>query len=157
DTAEWEAVSVVVSDMRMPGMDGVEFLSRVRDAHPLVSRVMLTGNNDQATAGRAVNEGSIFRFINKPCSHEQLVATIDDAIRQHQLVAAEKQILEQTLAGSIQVLTEILALADARLFSRCTSVRDRCREVTGLIPPGELWQIESAAMLLPIGSIAIPP
>lgn len=152
-----EPFAVVVSDMRMPGMDGVALLTRIRDLAPHTVRVMLTGNNDQATASRAVNEGAIFRFVNKPCSSQDLIATIDAAIRQHQLLIAERQLLEQTLAGSIAVLTELLALTDARLFSRCTSMRERCHDVASLIPKAEAWQVESAAMLLPIGSIAIPP
>lgn len=152
-----EPFAVVVSDMRMPGMDGVALLARIRDLAPHTVRVMLTGNNDQVTAARAVNEGSIFRFVNKPCSHQDLIVTIDAAIRQHQLLIAEKQLLEQTLAGSIGVLTELLELSDTRLFSRCTSMRERCHDVATLIPKAEVWQVESAAMLLPIGSIAIPP
>src|SRR5262245_27435755 len=55
--------AVIVSDMRMPGMDGVQFLSRVKDISPDTVRVMLTGNADQQTAIEAVNEGSIFRFL----------------------------------------------------------------------------------------------
>jgi len=59
--------AVVVSDMRMPGMDGVQFLSRVREISPQTVRVMLTGNADIQTAMTAVNEGHIFRFLTKPC------------------------------------------------------------------------------------------
>lgn len=149
--------AAVVSDMRMPGMDGAVLLAHIRDECPMTVRLMLTGNNEQGTAIRAINEGAIFRFVNKPCSREDLVRAIDDAIRQHQLLAAEKQLLENTLAGSIQVLTELLSLADARLFSRCTTVRERCRQMVKLVPADLVWQVESAAMLLPIGYIAIPP
>src|SRR5882672_4792554 len=65
--------AVVVSDMRMPEMDGIQFLSRVRETIPETVRVMLTGNADQQTAMNAVNEGNIFRFLTKPCSPEALV------------------------------------------------------------------------------------
>lgn len=64
--------AVVVSDMRMPVMDGVQFLSRVRDIAPETVRMMLTGNADQQTAIIAVNEGNIFRFLTKPCPPDVL-------------------------------------------------------------------------------------
>lgn len=59
--------AVIVSDMRMPGMDGVELLSQVKQLAPDSTRIMLTGNADQATAMDAVNHGAIFRFLTKPC------------------------------------------------------------------------------------------
>jgi DNA-binding NtrC family response regulator len=67
--------SVVVADMRMPGMDGIQFLSRVKTLSPDAIRVMLTGNADMETAINAINEGSIFRFLTKPCSRETMAKT----------------------------------------------------------------------------------
>src|SRR5271165_2133310 len=64
--------AVVVADMRMPEMNGVEFLAKVKHSAPDVVRMMLTGNADQTTATEAVNHGSIFRFLNKPCPPEKL-------------------------------------------------------------------------------------
>ena len=57
--------AVIVSDMQMPGMNGVEFLNIVRQKYPDTVRVMLTGNADQKTATDAVNRGQIFQFLNK--------------------------------------------------------------------------------------------
>ena len=59
--------AVVVADMRMPGLTGVEVLARIRQMAPDTVRMMLTGNADQQTALEAVNEGHIFRFMTKPC------------------------------------------------------------------------------------------
>lgn len=61
--------AVIVSDMRMPGMDGVKFLSEARKRAPDSVRVMLTGFADLQTAVEAVNEVNIFRFLTKPCSY----------------------------------------------------------------------------------------
>src|ERR1700733_8122058 len=55
--------AVVVSDMRMPGMDGIQLLTRIKQVAPESVRIMLTGNADQQTAMNAVNEGNIFRFL----------------------------------------------------------------------------------------------
>ena len=60
--------AVIVADMRMPGMDGVELLAKVREIAPDTVRMMLTGNADQQTALEAVNQGHIFRFMTKPCA-----------------------------------------------------------------------------------------
>jgi CheY-like chemotaxis protein len=64
---------VVISDMRMPGMNGAEFLSQVRQKTPETVRMLLTGYTDINAAIEAVNEGNIFRFLTKPCMKETLV------------------------------------------------------------------------------------
>ncbi len=101
--------AVVVSDMRMPGMNGVEFLSQVRHRAPDTIRMMLTGHTDIKAAMDAVNEGNIFRFLAKPCEREVLTSAINSGLVQHRLVIAEKELLEKTLMGSIKVLTERLS------------------------------------------------
>ena len=68
--------AVVISDMRMPGMDGIELLKRVKKASPDTVRIMLTGNADVETAIEAINEGSIFRFLIKPCNKATMAKAI---------------------------------------------------------------------------------
>jgi Response regulator containing CheY-like receiver domain and AraC-type DNA-binding domain len=85
---------VVVSDLRMPKMDGISFLTAARDIAPASVRVMLTGFEDVGALGRAVNEGQIFRFLLKPVSREKLVATIRDCTAQYQLARLEKDHLK---------------------------------------------------------------
>ena len=68
--------AVIVSDFMMPGMNGIEFLSRVKKSNPDTVRMMLTGAADMPTAIRAVNEGSIFQFHPKPCPAETLCQAI---------------------------------------------------------------------------------
>ena len=109
--------AVVVSDMRMPGMDGIQVLTSIKGRWPDTVRVMLTGNADMQTAINAINEGSIFRFLNKPCSKEAMGKTLTAALVQFRLVTAEKVLLEQTLTGAVQVLTEVLSLVNPAAFS----------------------------------------
>jgi DNA-binding NtrC family response regulator len=118
-TADSGPYAVVVSDMRMSGMDGIQLLSKIKALSPDTIRVMLTGNADMETAINAINEGSIFRFLNKPCSKEVKAKTLV----QYRLVNAEKQLLEQTLSGSMQVLTEVLSLVNPAAFSRAERAR----------------------------------
>ena len=68
--------AVVVSDMRMPAMDGAEFLATVHAISPDSIRVMLTGCGDLESAKRAVNEGRVFRFLTKPVTCEQILTAL---------------------------------------------------------------------------------
>ncbi|MEM1418318.1 MAG: response regulator [Myxococcota bacterium] len=74
-------VDLVLSDREMPGMDGIELLSRIRDRHPGVVRIMLTGSASLDVAVRAINEGAVERFLLKPCSGAVLRAEIGEALR----------------------------------------------------------------------------
>lgn len=121
--------SVVISDMRMPGMDGIQLLSKIKALAPDTIRVMLTGNTEIETAINAINEGSIFRFLNKPRNKELMAKTLTAALVQYRLVTAEKQLLEQTLTGSIQVLTEVLSLVNPAAFGRAERARRYIRHV----------------------------
>src|SRR6478609_8240703 len=87
--------AVVVSDMRMPKMDGAAFLSRVKELSPLSTRLLLTGDSDIKSAIKAVNEGQIFRFLCKHCPPDTLASAVEAAIEQHALVTAERDIMER--------------------------------------------------------------
>jgi len=149
--------AVVVSDMRMPGMDGIQLLSKIKALSPDTIRVMLTGNAEIETATNAINEGNIFRFLNKPCSREAMAKTLTAALVQHRLVTAEKQLLEQTLSGSIQVLTEVLSLVNPAAFSRAERARRYVHHVVTAMKLGNPWQYEVAAMMSQLGCVTLPP
>ncbi len=151
-----ETFAVVVSDLRMPGMDGIEFLAKIRDISPDTIRIMLTGNADLNSAIEAVNQGNIFRFLTKPCSTEILAKVIDSGLQQYRLVTAERQLLDQTLKGSVKVLTEILSILDAQSFGRSRILRDTVREIARLLNLPDTWDIELAGMLCEIGRVTIP-
>jgi CheY-like chemotaxis protein len=148
--------AVVVSDMRMPGMDGIQLLSKIKALAPDTVRVMLTGNTEIETAVNAINEGSIFRFLNKPCSKELMAKTLTAALVQYRLVTAEKQLLEQTLTGSIQVLTEVLSLVNPAAFGRAERARRYIHHVVTAMKLGNPWQYEVAAMMSQLGCVTLP-
>ena len=66
--------------MKMPGIDGVKFLEKVKKISPLATRIMLTGNADLDIAIDAINKGYIFKFLAKPCLKQNLINTINQAI-----------------------------------------------------------------------------
>jgi signal transduction histidine kinase len=87
--------AVIMSDYRMPGMDGVEFLARSQELCPDASRIMLTGSNETDVAINAVNRGNIFRFLMKPISPEDLTSAINAGVEQHRLITAERELLAE--------------------------------------------------------------
>src|SRR6201997_3840684 len=149
--------AVVISDIRLPGMDGIELLRRVKSAAPETVRVMLTGNAETETAIEAINEGNIFRFLIKPCSKEMMAKTITAALMQYRLIVAEKQLLEQTLSGCLQVLSEVLSLVNPAAFSRADRARRYIHHVVTAMRLGNPWQYEAAAMLSQLGCVTLAP
>lgn len=148
--------AVIVSDMRMPGMDGVQLLSRVKDSYPHIVRMMLTGNADQETASEAVNAGQIFRFLTKPCSTASLATSLALAVRHHKLLTAEKELLNKTLKGSITVMAELLSLANATAFSSAYRIKPMVKQIAKDLQLPGLWQYEVAALMSQIGCITLP-
>ena len=148
--------AVIIADMRMPEMDGITFLSKVKALRPDSVRIMLTGNADLETSINAVNEGNIFRFLTKPCPQELLIRSIVSGLRQYELVTAEKELLGNTLKGSIKILTEVLSLVNPTAFSRASRIRQMATMTALEMNVENLWRIEMAAMLSQIGCIAVP-
>lgn len=153
---ESDPFEVVVSDMRMPQMTGAVFLRQVGQLYPRTVRVLLTGYADLDTVIAAVNDGHIYRFLGKPISGTALLSALEDSVRQHRLLTAEKVLLEQTLKGSIQALTEILAMANPAAFGRGTRISHLAEVLAGRLKVDNLWQVEVAAMLSQIGCITLP-
>lgn len=85
-------VAVIVSDQRMPGMSGAEFLEKARDIVPDAVRIVLTGYADVISAVDAINKGGAYRYISKPWDDEDLVASIRDAVSRHELVRENKRL-----------------------------------------------------------------
>jgi len=147
--------AAIVSDFRMPGMDGVQFLSRAREIAPDSVRMLLTGYADVQTAIEAVNEGNIFRLLTKPCPPETLTRALTAGIKQYQLVTAERELLEKTLSGSIKVLSEVLSLLNPEAFGRASRITRYVREIVSKMGQSDLWQFETAAMLSQIGCVIL--
>jgi len=149
--------AVVVSDMRMPGMNGVEFLREVKNQSPDAIRIMLTGQADLDAAIASVNEGNIYRFLTKPCDKETLGKTLTAALVQYRLVIAERELLEETLKGSIQVLSEVLSLVNPAAFSRAMRLKRYISHVVAKLRLSKPWRYEVAAMMSQLGCVALAP
>lgn len=148
---------VVVSDMRMPGMNGAQFLAKVREIAPDTVRMLLTGYTDLSAAIEAVNQGNIFRFLTKPCDKTVLTKALADGLEQHRLVRAEKDLLEKTLMGSIKVLTDVLGAASPEAFGRSMRIARYVRHLSARSNLPSPWRFEAAAMLSQLGCVTLDP
>ncbi len=148
--------AVVVADYRLPRMSGVAFLARVREQAPESVRVILTGAGDMEAAVEAVNEGHVFRFLVKPSPAARLRRVLLDSLAQHRLLTAERDVLERTLAGAVQVLTEVLGLVSPEAFGRAARLKSCVAHLARQLHLPGAWQFEVAAMLSQIGCIALP-
>jgi response regulator RpfG family c-di-GMP phosphodiesterase len=149
--------AVVVSDMQMPEMDGAQLLATIKLLVPDTVRIMLTGNADIQSAVSAVNEGSIFRLLTKPCSKETLGRALTAGLLQYRLVTAEKELLENTLQGTIQVLTEIISLVNPPAFGRALRVCRYMHHVATRMALPSPWRFEVAAMMSQLGCVTLHP
>jgi ActR/RegA family two-component response regulator len=149
--------AVVVSDMRMPGMNGVQFLARVRHAAPNTIRMILTGYTDINAAMDAVNEGNIFRFLAKPCERDILSKAITSGLIQYRLITSEKELLEKTLMGSIKVLTDVLSAVSPEAFGRSIRITRCVRHLVAKFHLPSSWCFEAAAMLSQLGCLTLDP
>lgn len=110
--------AVIVSDFHMPGMNGIDFLSQVKETNPDTVRMMLTGSADMATAIKAVNEGSIYKFHPKPCPAETLGSAIQDGISEFRKTTNDQTHLKNvktSLAQASRIQQQLMPSSDPRI------------------------------------------
>jgi len=149
--------AVLVSDFKMPGMNGVQFLAHAGKCYPETVRIMLTGQADLNAAMAAVNEGQVFRFLTKPCPATILARTLEAALEQYRLITAEQELLRRTLMGSITLLTEVLSAVDPAAFSSSFRIKRYVMLLAKAFGMQDSWQLEVAGILSQIGCIAVLP
>jgi len=149
--------TVLVTDMRMPEVDGVEVLRRAKVAAPDTVRILLTGHADVESAVTAVNDGSVFRFLLKPCPPEQMRRALDAAVAHERLLRAERELLQETLKGALKLCMDVLALVHPQALARAARVRRVAALLTGDVPPDDRWCVEVAALLAHLGAVTLPP
>lgn len=127
--------AVVVSDMRMPDMDGATFLREVRNLFPATVRIMLTGDQDKETPQEAINRGGVYRFLQKPCSADEMEKVLLKALHEYERVKDQRQQMEKLfhsfeneMASPLHILLEF---SDqwASDNHQPTYVRDYCRTI----------------------------
>ncbi|HEX9850231.1 HD-GYP domain-containing protein [Candidatus Deferrimicrobium sp.] len=149
-----EPVAVIVSDNLMPGMRGVELLSRVRDLSPDTVRVLLTGYADLPTAIEAINRGEVFRFHVKPWVDEEIVRTVDEGVRRHQLVRS----LRHGDEAALRSIAQTIELKDPYTRGHCDRVAAFALTIAESLrlSEGTLRAIRHGSWLHDCGKIGVP-
>ncbi|VAV83468.1 hypothetical protein MNBD_DELTA01-1411 [hydrothermal vent metagenome] len=178
-------ITLVVSDYRMPEMDGVEFLSKVKELSPNTVRFMLTGYADKAATIAAINSGEVARYVTKPWNDEELKAMIGEAMDHHDLRMENKRLdlltrkqnaeltelnhgLEEKVRDKTKKIRENF-FAFVRIFANMMEFYDPYKShskrvavlakeiaIKMALDESEVELIESAALLHNIGLIGIP-
>jgi CheY-like chemotaxis protein len=152
-----EKFAVVLTDMQMPGMDGLSFIRRARELSPTSVFLMLTGNQDLPTATRALNEGQVFRYFTKPCASADLRAGLDAALRQYELLQAERELLQRTFVGSVNILCDIMGYAQPLLTIVNERMQRLIRSACESMGWQAHWEYMVAAKLALVGFVVIKP
>lgn len=125
---EREAVDLVISDMRMPEMDGARFLEQVRERWPESKRILLTGFADIESTVAAINRGKIWCYISKPWSDQELIATVDQAV-EHRRLAAENARLNDLTQRQNEELKELNASLEQKVAERTAQLAEALKSV----------------------------
>ena len=148
--------AVVVSDMRMPDMNGARFLARVNEIAPDTVRMVLSGQADIDSTVAAVNEGHIFRFLLKPCDTDKLIQSINSGIDQYNLINAEKHLLENTLNTTVKMLVEVLGLINPAAQQRASQIEKYAEAASVALKLPGAWKYRLASVLSQVGCITLP-
>lgn len=151
-----EPYAVIVSDMQMPEMNGIQFLTAAQELSPDSVRIMLTGNADQKTAMDAVNLGNVFSFYTKPCTPQEIHEAVNKAIKQHHLIIAERELLEGTVKGTVKFLTEMLSMMDAEAFGRTLQIQEKAIRLAKAAGITDVWNLKMAIMLCNVANVTLP-
>lgn len=148
--------SVVLSDMRMPRMNGAEMLCNIKKIDEEVVTVLLTGHTDFESAMAAVNDGNVFRMLSKPCPPELLRKVLQDATVQHDLITSKRILLDKTLRGAVDALAQSLATAQPLFFGRAQRVRRLANGLAEELNLKDSWRVGVAAVFSQLAYLSIP-
>lgn len=149
------AYPVIVSDMRMPGMNGAQFLAAARRLQPNAVRMVLSGEANIDAAIDAVNSGAIYRYLRKPTDSATLIAGVTSALERHRTDEAERRLLEDTLGGAVETLLEALQLAHPNAFRTSSRVARIATDLGTAVSFEPAWELVVASRLVLMGCIAL--
>jgi response regulator RpfG family c-di-GMP phosphodiesterase len=151
-----ERFPVVLSDMRMPKINGARFLALAREHAPDTVRVILSGQSTLEDAVTAVNDGQVFRYLVKPCPQQALVATLESAVRHHELMVRSGDELTQAVEGAVAALMRQLGEVDPPSLERGDRIAQHALEIAATLEKcPQLGDLERAARLSQLGTLSL--
>jgi response regulator RpfG family c-di-GMP phosphodiesterase len=149
--------AVVVSDMHMPGMNGVDFLAQCELWSPLTTRVLLTGDAARRVAASASSVSHCFQVLPKSMRPAELLAKVELALVHHERTGMEYELLETTLRPSINLLLELFSATAPASFDMSLRLQRTVRRFAEAMNLPMPWEMEMAAGLARIGMATLPP
>lgn len=151
-----EEFAAVITDFRMPGMNGIELLEKVQRLYPDTIRIIITGHADLQLAMDAVNKGNIFRFLTKPVPTEDLISIIKDSVEFFRLKKSEKELLNNTFKGVINIFIELMQQVHPYAFNQIKRSRELGKKIAEDMAYKINWEFDITFLLSKIGFIAMP-
>ncbi len=139
--------SIIMSDMRMPGMDGAQFFAEVRFLVPDAVRILLTGQAEMASVIAAINEGRIYRFLSKPVDFEDLRTVVGAAMAHYRLQQAEAREKVAMLRTQVDRVEDLLALSSIAAWGQAARTRHLAALLAEHLGLADVVSIELAAVL----------
>ncbi|PHQ33395.1 response regulator [Rhodopirellula bahusiensis] len=148
--------SVVIVDMQMPDLNGIETISLLRKKLPNAVFVMLTGNKELDTAMQAVNDGKVFKFLTKPCEPRCIISTIEEAQSEHNSMVSAKDLLSGTFAGTLDLMTDLIEMPDGRHIDT-TRMLESTSDLAKNLSIDLGWEERIAARICLVGLAILSP
>ena len=153
---EDEPIAVVIADIFLPGMSGIELLKQFAKISPDTVRIALTGDPSRDTVVESVNRGNIFRFVSKPVRIETLRELVEAAVQRYDESRVERDMMETTVRTSVNLLLEVLATLDPSSFEISQRIRGSVRLFARAMKLPNASELELAVSLARIGTVALP-
>jgi response regulator RpfG family c-di-GMP phosphodiesterase len=147
---------VLLVDMNMPVMNGIEFLEEARKISPEAIPLMLTGNADQSTAVQAINQGKVFHFLNKPCPAEEIRKFIGDAMNEYNLSLVQGPHSAQVVEGSIQLMQDLAAQSSPFSKQERAVLENVVSEICGVVPDADEEMMLTAVPMMSLYLTYLP-
>jgi response regulator RpfG family c-di-GMP phosphodiesterase len=139
---------VLLVDMSMPIMNGIEFLKEAKKLTPESVSLMLTGDCEQSTAVKAINEGKVFQFLNKPCPVKEIKDAIDNAIDEYNVALMSGTQPTQVLSGAVKMVRDLASGVQSRSSREMEQLLDAIQEICAVIPAANYDEVCEAAALV---------
>jgi len=151
-----DGFEVLVSDMRMPMLNGARFLSLAREHAPDTVRLLLTGQSSLDDAVIAVNDGEVFRVMLKPCPGRDLIATLESAVTRHREIVGQRELEARSARGVAQSFMELAAAVDPTAPERAERIVANARELAETVESTvSLADLEPACQLMQLGVVGL--
>lgn len=149
--------AVIICDLHMPKIDGLSLMAKVRDLSPHTVRIILTGSLDNSNALAAMNDGTIFRYLTKPCRLEVLSRCIDEGLAFHRQGRMSERLRSKTLVGLALLMADLFSVQEPVLAGSAPRIHALVRQLAHRLALPDVWEFEVAAALCKIGLVSLPP